>query len=104
MPTITRLKDIKKKKKKEYNCNDFSKYYLSKGWQTLRNSYIRKFPLCEECLLNNIIKPAEHVHHIIPFSQGRTDEERWKLLLDEDNLMSLCVHHHTLKHKEMHGL
>ena len=60
--------------KKSINTNnnqiDWSKYYGSKLWHSLRNSYIREHPLCEECLAKGIVTPAEHVHHITPFSQG----------------------------------
>ena len=89
--------------KKSINTNnnqiDWSKYYGSKLWHSLRNSYIREHPLCEECLAKGIVTPAEHVHHITPFSQGATAEERWDLLLDESNLQSLCMACHKEKHK-----
>ena len=49
--------------KKSINTNnnqiDWSKYYGSKLWHSLRNSYIREHPLCEECLAKGIVTPAE---------------------------------------------
>ena len=81
------------------NRIDYSVYYRSHLWHDLRNSYIREHPLCEECLSNGIIKPAEEVHHKTPFSQGANAEERWELFLDMDNLQSLCHDCHKEKHK-----
>ena len=83
------------------NRIDYSVYYRSHVWHDLRNSYIREHPLCEECLSNGIIKPAEEVHHLIPFSQGANAEERWNLFLDADNLQSLCHTCHKEKHKKI---
>lgn len=98
MPTITRLKDIKKSKSNE---GQSTKYYSSKQWRLLRNSYIRQHPLCEICLKNNKVTPAEHVHHIQPFLRGITDTQRWNLLLDRDNLMSVCRDCHNELHKQL---
>ena len=105
MSTINRkfLHTYKHQTKKAINTTpkiNWSKYYNSKAWYTLRNSYIREHPLCEECLAKDKIKPAEEVHHIIPFSQGANQEERWELLLDTDNLISLCHDCHKEKHKD----
>ena len=97
MPTIIRLRDIKKEK--DSNTNRSAKYYNSKGWRILRNSYIRSHPLCERCLSKDIVTPAEHVHHIVPFLSGNGESNIWKLLLDEGNLMSLCAKCHKEIHK-----
>jgi len=99
MPTITRLKDLKQKSIQPYKrFNQSAKYYNSKGWHLLRNSYIRSHPLCEVCLSKGITKPAEHVHHKIEFLNGNTNEERWSLLLNEGNLMSVCSECHRQLH------
>lgn len=79
---------------------DWSKYYNSAAWHALRNSYIREQPLCERCLEHDIIRPATEIHHIIPFSQGVNAEERWSLLLDENNLKALCHECHKLMHRD----
>jgi 5-methylcytosine-specific restriction protein A len=93
MPTITRLRDLKK----EAKPNPSMKYYNNKGWRILRNSYIRNHPLCEMCLKEGKTTPAEHVHHKINFMSGNTEGERLHLLLSQDNLQSLCsLHHHQL--------
>ena len=96
MPEIIRLKDLRKHTPK---TNISAKYYNSKSWKTLRNSYIRSHPLCERCLENGITKPAEHIHHVTPFLRGLTDESRWTLLLDQDNLMALCRDCHSKVHE-----
>lgn len=81
------------------------KYYGDKRWKLLRNWYIQLHPLCEECLFNGRSVPAEHVHHRIPFGSGTTEEERFRLLLDINNLESVCQEchqkiHNELKHKD----
>lgn len=103
MPTINRK--ARQPKQIKYNHNkEAAKYYNSKLWNNLRNRYIREHPLCENCNHYNIVKPAEHVHHIRPFMRGLTDQERWQLLLDEDNLKSLCIACHHEEHKRLNHM
>ena len=97
MPTILRLKDLKKNKPRQ---NRSAKYYNNKGWRILRNPYIRSHPLCEMCLKEGKVTPAEHVHHIRNFLSGTTEGERLHLLLDQDNLQALCRKHHLEVHKK----
>ena len=100
MPTINRK--INSIKKVEYKHDDNSAlFYNSKGWHILRNAYYQAHPLCEMCLSNGITRQAEHVHHIKPFLNGKTDKERWELLLNPNNLMSLCVDCHHKIHKKL---
>lgn len=92
----------KEDKKKNTSCdfvNQSAKYYNSTGWHILRNYHIKQHPLCEECLKLGITRQAEEVHHITPFLLGITDADRWHLLLDGENLMSLCKEHHDAKHR-----
>ena len=97
MPTINRKTN--KIKNIEWSNNQSTPFYNSKYWKILRNSYIQQHPLCEMCLNKGISTPAEHVHHIKEFLSGRTEEERWQLLLNPDNLMSLCLNcHHEIHH------
>lgn len=84
---------------KQRKYNTLNKYYKSKEWKKLRDEYISQHMLCEECLANDIITPATDCHHVIPFSTGRTDEERWQLLLDWNNLKSLCKKCHIRIHE-----
>lgn len=100
MPTINRKTNHIKPVK--WNINESSNYYNSKAWHQLRNAYYLSHPLCERCLLNGRSVQAEHVHHIQPFMTGKTDEERWSLLLDVNNLMSLCIEcHHEMHHQKI---
>ena len=96
MPTIPRLKD---KHKRDTKLNQSAKYYNSKAWKTLRNLYIREHPLCELCLKEGKTTPAEEIHHIVPILTGLTAQQRWTLLTDKNNLMSLCSKHHKEIHK-----
>ena len=56
-------------------------------WRQIRDRYIAKHPLCEECLKSGWLVPVDEVHHIVPVNQGGTHAE--------DNLMSLCQSCHT---------
>lgn len=103
MPEIKRLKDIRAEHQLQYKhkrqnviqpYNISQKIYNSKQWKQLRNSYITEHPLCEQCLLEDNITPAEDVHHIKPFLSGITYNEILSLAYDYNNLMSLCKQCH----------
>lgn len=84
--------------------DDGAKYYNSKYWKNLRNAFIREHPLCYDCALEGKSTPAEECHHIIPFYSGKTEEEKWNLLLDPDNLCSLCQACHHKRHTMMNRM
>ena len=97
MPHINKPK---KKRIRTYKTDiNFAKFYNDIRWKNLRNWYITEHCLCEECLKNNIATPATEVHHIVPWSRGENAYEMYNLLLDPNNLMSLCKHCHKEKHK-----
>lgn len=97
MPTINR-KQIRPKQV-EYKHDDKSaEYYNSSAWHSLRLDYYIKNPLCECCMAHDVVKSAEHVHHKRKFLSGITDDERWSLLLEPSNLMSVCSRCHTALH------
>ena len=97
MPSINR-KQIRPKTV-EYKHDDKSaEYYNSNAWHSLRDEYYAKHPLCECCLSHGRVTAAEHIHHRRKFLSGITDTERWQLLLDENNLMSVCAKCHTALH------
>lgn len=101
MPIINK-QPIKYKHIPYNHTNNISgRFYNTTQWHNLRNYYIRNNPLCELCLNNNKIVPATEVHHKRPFLTGKDDIDRWKLLLDEDNLMSLCSDCHHKLHNQM---
>ncbi|OON87798.1 HNH endonuclease [Pyramidobacter sp. C12-8] len=72
------------------------RFYHTARWQRLRNAYIRKHPLCEECMRNGRIAVAKVVDHIVEIKDGGPTTQ-WS------NLQSLCMACHnakTLKEKE----
>ena len=103
MPTINTPKKTKKT-----NTNpptDMKKLrqkaYQSKEWRELRDTYIRMHPLCEECIKKNIVTPAQDVHHIkSPFTKGNIN---YHLLLDMNNLESVCKVCHAEIHNRQQG-
>lgn len=101
MPTIPKLKDIKREYTKQHERS--IDYYNTKGWKVLRSSYIREHPLCERCLEKGIIKAADEIHHKIPFMTGMSIDQRLSLLLDRSNLMSVCRDCHIEVHRQMHN-
>jgi 5-methylcytosine-specific restriction protein A len=103
MPTINKPKRSTKLQapyKREWNAIS-NKYYGSPGWKKLRNQYILSHPLCEDCLLEGRSVPAAEIHHIIPWATGITADDKWKLLLDPNNLRALCIKHHKLVHQQL---
>ncbi|MEG1926912.1 MAG: HNH endonuclease signature motif containing protein [Ruthenibacterium sp.] len=71
----------------KYQRDPASNKRYGHAWKRIRNRYIKAHPLCEECLKNSIIKPAEEVHHINPLAHGGNN--------DTQNLMSLCKSCHS---------
>jgi 5-methylcytosine-specific restriction protein A len=60
-------------------------FYHSKEWERVRLAALaRDNFLCQHCLRNNRITPADMVHHIIEIKRD------WSKRLDLDNLISLC--------------
>jgi 5-methylcytosine-specific restriction protein A len=63
-------------------------------WARLRNWYLADNPLCEHCLLDEVIEPAVDVDHVIPIKVA--PDRR----LDPTNLQSLCRRCHNMKTAE----
>lgn len=104
MPTINTLKK-NTKKNTNHNQTDMrqlrQKAYRSTQWRKLRVTYLKQHPLCEECLKFGKVTPATSVHHIkSPFKGGETNQH---LLLDYDNLMSVCHECHAEIHNKDNG-
>lgn len=53
-------------------------------WIAVRNIYIRRHPLCEDCMLKGKITAAEMVHHV------RSVKDYPGARLDMQNLRALC--------------
>lgn len=58
-------------------------------WRELRQTFLRRNPLCIECLREGRTEPATDVDHIIAKRLGGRDE--WA------NLQALCHSHHSRK-------
>jgi len=86
----TYCSEHKKVMTKQYNQYerdlDVWKRYGSQ-WRKVRAAYISAHPLCELCLQEGRMTPAEHVHHLKEIKHGGTHEY--------ENLQSLCMHHHS---------
>ena len=80
------------KRYEKYERNPTVRKRYGKTWRVVRAAYVLSHPLCEECLKRGVYKPVEQVHHIIPLSEGGTNEA--------DNLMSLCRACHARIHAE----
>ena len=79
----------------------WNKYYTSKYWKDLRRWKITKDPLCEMHIKYGYNVPATEVHHLRPFGTGITQEAKWKLLLNADNLCSCCKSCHDEFHRQL---
>lgn len=85
------------KKLMEKHYDNFTRGYnghkrYGSQWRKIRTRYVHKQPLCEECLKHGRFVPVEEVHHIVPISEGGTN--------DESNLMSLCRSCHEKIHEK----
>lgn len=89
------------KPKKKPNYKKHTKTPYNNLWTILRNSYLMEHPLCERCLLDGKIVAAEEVHHIKPILEGKDELEQKELMLNSNNLMSLCKDCHHKIHNAM---
>jgi 5-methylcytosine-specific restriction protein A len=66
-------------------------FYCSAAWRRLRAAHLTESPLCADCKNEGIIEPATQVDHV----KDRKDHP--ELALDQSNLRSLCLSHHSRK-------
>lgn len=99
MPTINK-KECREKKipYKRESVEHTSQFYNSKAWRLTRCAYILNHPLCAICDSRGRITPTTDIHHIIPWDSGETIDEKWDLLLDENNLLPVCEPCHYALH------
>ena len=91
--TITGQKPRKFQNK---NTERKRKSYNTQEWKNLSKIYKMEHPLCECCMIHDKISSVEEIHHAVKFDDQDTEEKRTMLLLDKDNLISLCKNcHHT---------
>ena len=104
MPYIekqSRYAKLKAKERQRQHNLEWTKYYQDKIYMQNKIYYKKTHPLCEDCLSNDIVTPAVHLHHIVPFSTGLTDEQKLNLLRNTDNFVCLCEKCHKKRHEEM---
>ena len=78
------------------------KGYNSKEWAHTREAVLRRDNyLCQRCMEQGRLSPATCVHHIVPLSTARTEEQMMALLTDIDNCISLDEACHKAIHLEM---
>ncbi|UOQ93406.1 HNH endonuclease [Halobacillus shinanisalinarum] len=79
----------------KYRRNPEAKaFYKSAAWLKCREVIlIRDDYLCQECLKDKRLTPADLVHHIIEYKEDQSKA------LDEDNLVSICF----TCHNKIHG-
>lgn len=71
------------------------RYYNTPEWQTLRTKQLFKAPLCAFCHSEGRVYPADTVDHIRPHKGD------YGLFFDENNLQSLCRHHHDSEKQQI---
>jgi 5-methylcytosine-specific restriction protein A len=77
---------------------DYGHLYDTARWKALRHARLTEQPLCERCLLQEIIEPATVVHHKTPH-RGNLD------LFWSGPFENLCAPHHNGQgQREDHGL
>lgn len=78
-------KNVRKSRDKKY-----SDFYKTGEWVRVRmQALIRDNGLCQHCLKEGRITPADMVHHIVPIKTN------WQLRLALSNLISLCNRCHS---------
>ena len=82
---------------KRDNRASAAKRGYGRRWQKKRDRFLKKNPLCAECLKEGIIEVATTVDHIEPH---KGDME---LFWDEENWQSLCTPHHNKKTAKYDG-
>ncbi len=92
-------KEEYEKKRQSDNRRRWGPYYHSKQWRTLRNQYYVEHPICEVCEIEGRAIPTEEIHHLHVYGSADTEQEKWKLLLNYNNLCACCKYHHNLFHE-----
>lgn len=95
MPYVPKNK-IKVKPTPYIHENNIShKFYNTTIWLNLRRSILKEHPFCMIC--GDL---ATDCHHVIPFTRGKDDDEKWRLFRDRDNIIALCDSCHHAIHKD----
>ena len=84
---------IARRKYNRFGRDEGASKRYDRNWRRIRDWYIEHHPLCEDCLEQQKYYPAAEVHHLVPLSQGGTN--------DVSNLRSLCRSCHYKRHMEI---
>ncbi|WP_294481876.1 HNH endonuclease signature motif containing protein [uncultured Bacteroides sp.] len=98
MPTIYKPKKSQKKNENNFHDAERRKVYNTERWRRLRAWKFACNPLCEMCLKDDKVVPAEDIHHVVSFMSTDDPAQRNFLAYDFDNLMSLCKQCHQRVH------
>jgi 5-methylcytosine-specific restriction protein A len=74
----------------QYSKGLAGSFYSCSAWLKLRNYKRLLSPLCEHCLILDILTPYHTIDHIKPISEGGEP-------LNLDNLQTLCKQCHAIK-------
>ena len=78
---------IENKRYEKYDRDPAVHRRYGRAWRRIRDRYIAAHQLCEQCLKEGQLTPAQEVHHILPLAHGGTHAE--------NNLMALCTSCHS---------
>lgn len=101
MPTIYKPGKKSQNKGNNYDAKRRA-IYNSERWHRLRALKFADSPLCEKCLQEGKVVPAEDIHHVVSFMSTEDKSKRLWLAYDYDNLMSLCKECHQKIHNGSH--
>ena len=74
-------------------------FYQGIPWRECKNAYLSKVGrLCERCIQQGKIVPAEIVHHKIPITMKNITNPQ--ITLNHDNLQALCRDCHADVHRK----
>jgi len=75
------------KRYERYQRDPATRKLYGSAWRKVRKRYIAAHPLCENCLEQGQVTPAQEVHHVKPLSQGGTN--------DYGNIRATCTSCHS---------
>lgn len=88
----------KPRPKQHAKSGKWSSLYRTHKWKKARLSWLRRNPLCAECMKDNRVTQATVVDHITPHKGNM------KLFWDRTSWQSLCIECHNKKSaKERYG-
>lgn len=72
-------------------------FYNSTAWKRCRETYRERVGnLCEDCLREGRLTPAEIVHHVVPVTEDNVDDP--SITLNFANLRCVCRECHAKEH------